>query len=1043
MRKFTLHLFILFAFYSINMSGQFRPVENHPSPNAASLGVYGDIPVSLHTGTPNVSIPLYEVKEGDISLPIVLSYHLADVKPNKRSGWLGLGWNLSAGGCITRNVRGCYDEKQDDKGKSMGFYDNHPKLQSVTDAASLSSHSRNFVGLNQPTYELMTDEYIFNFGNYSGSFYLNEYGEWVVVSDDDIKVEFNPASGFRSLKNLRSEIDPSRWTRRNENNRFFDIFTLITPDGMRYTFGGQNATEYSIPYYSRNNSDLVATSWFLTKIESPRNYTLSLEYEAGLPVCEIQFAAFSSYTWIKPESASWNDIYAPPGNTEVVDNTRGRKRLSGYLIFPVYLKKIQASYVYVDIHSATEALGEQEARPHGDFMAWDDETATGNLFNGNKIVPGNQFQVFMPSSDLTKIRNEYMRWRILRAISINPLIPDFENDSMKDNVDYAKSYYFEYTFEGRRKLSRIGERKGPYEEIIEWMYAGGMKYPLRYLTPEATDYTPRDYSFTYNTSKIFPRYIFASVDHWGFYNGGERSFSETILFDDNYYQTRQPAGTLDIAQAETLQEINYPTGGKTSFGYKRHRYGKIVPKSLSDDLIVQNGTAGGLCVSEVKAYDTDGSILHTKKYYYTDDISTINNSNYKTSGILKAKKEYGMNYTTDQSSIYAIYSEGGFMASGTNRTDAHITYSAVIEQSIDANGRSNGFVRYKYTNYDTDIWGEKHMDEEYLYSNSSKKIASYYNQTSSKSMERGKKVSEEYFDKDNKLVKSINYKYGKVATGTIKTPYQESYVIFSDPMNVIFIVPVSMTNTYTNRYFLTNEIETYYNPATGKELQKREKTFDYTKNKLIGTEKLVSSNKELFKTVHTYPADFVSNEPYKSMVDNHILTPVVEKTQYQNGTFLNKEIADYAYIDRKYLPKYLKTQKSLSSDPKTKITYNDYDWHGNPLYITIDETFGIGYFWSYEGQYLNAEIKNYNGEMFLYPNDEFKDNEDIEFLLEDIPDAQISIRSHIPAVGVSSTTTSNGVTTYYDYDALGRLKETYIMEDGEKKTIQTQEYNYY
>lgn len=1022
------------------MSGQFRPLENYPSPNAASLGVYGDIPVSLHTGTPNISIPLYEVKEGDISLPIVLSYHLADVKPNKKSGWLGLGWSLSAGGCITRMVRGCYDEKQDDKGKSMGFYDNYQKLQSVTDAASLSSHSRNFVGLNQPPYELMTDEYVFNFGNYSGSFYLNEYGEWVVVSDDDIKVEFNPASGFRSLKNLRSEIDPSRWSRKNENNRFFDIFTLITPDGMRYTFGGQNATEYSIPYYSRNNSDLVATSWFLTKIESPTDYILTLEYEAGLPVCEIQFAAFSSYTWIKPESDSWNNIYAPPSNTEVVDNTRGRKRLSGYLIFPVYLKSIQSSCARVDLHSGTETLGEQEERPYGDFMAWNDDTPSGNLFNGNAIIPGNQFMVFMPSSDISKIKNDYIHWRILRAISINPLMLDFENDSMKDNVDYAKTYYLEYTFEGRRKLSRIGERKGPYEENIEWMYAGGMKYPLRYLTPEATDYTPRDYSFTYNTGEIFPRYIFASVDHWGFYNGGERSFSETILFDDNYYQTRQPAALLEIAKAETLKEITYPTGGKTGFEYQKHRYGKIVPKSLSDELIEKNGTAGGLCISEIKSYDTNGDILQTKKYYYTDDISAVNKSSYKSSGILKAVKEYGMNYSTNEGSIYAIYSEGGFMASGTNRTDGHITYSAVIEQSLDANSQSNGLIVYKYTNYDTDIWGEKHLDEEFLYSTSSNKIASYYNQISSKSMERGKKVSEEIYDENNKLVKSVKYKYGKIATGTIKTPYQESFVIFTNPYNVIFIVPASMTDTYTNRYFLTNEIETYYDPATGKELQSREKIIDYNQNKLIESEKLESSGKELSKMLYKYTSDFKSNEPYSSMVTNHILTPVIEKTSYMNGVFKEKEIVDYQKVSKWFVPKYLKVQKGAFGEPKIHIHYKDYTEHGKPIHLTIDESFDIAYMWSYNSQYLNVEIKNYKGENYFFIIGDYVYTEELQEEFSE--DAQITIRSHIPAIGVATVATPNGVVTYYDYDGLGRLKETYIIENGEKKVIQAQEYNY-
>src|SRR5258706_7234244 len=35
-----------------------------PTPNAAALGKYGDIPVSYHTGVPDISIPIYTVQEG-------------------------------------------------------------------------------------------------------------------------------------------------------------------------------------------------------------------------------------------------------------------------------------------------------------------------------------------------------------------------------------------------------------------------------------------------------------------------------------------------------------------------------------------------------------------------------------------------------------------------------------------------------------------------------------------------------------------------------------------------------------------------------------------------------------------------------------------------------------------------------------------------------------------------------------------------------------------------------------------------------------------
>ena len=77
-----------------------------PSPTAASLGEYGEFPVSLYSGLPTISIPLYEIEVGDYSLPITLDYHSAGVKVEEMAGWVGLGWSFNAGGVITRSVRG-------------------------------------------------------------------------------------------------------------------------------------------------------------------------------------------------------------------------------------------------------------------------------------------------------------------------------------------------------------------------------------------------------------------------------------------------------------------------------------------------------------------------------------------------------------------------------------------------------------------------------------------------------------------------------------------------------------------------------------------------------------------------------------------------------------------------------------------------------------------------------------------------------------------------------------------------------------------------
>lgn len=43
--------------------------------------------------------------------------------------------------------------------------------------------------------------------------------------------------------------------------------------------------------------------------------------------------------------------------------------------------------------------------------------------------------------------------------------------------------------------------------------------------------------------------------------------------------------------------------------------------------------------------------------------------------------------------------------------------------------------------------------------------------------------------------------------------------------------------------------------------------------------------------------------------------------------------------------------------------------------------------------------------------------------------------THIPYVGISSTTDARGVTTYYEYDKYGRLIEVYRLSDGKKEIL--------
>lgn len=154
-----------------------------PSPTAAALGKYGEIPVSLYTGVPNISIPLYEINEGDIRLPISLSYHASGIKAEDAASWVGLGWSLNAGGVITRSIRG----KADDI--NLGYIGNQQKIKQYLEG-SLSPLDKYYMesAASKGEFDTEPDVFFFNFGGYSGKFVMTDK-DIFIIPKQNLKIE--------------------------------------------------------------------------------------------------------------------------------------------------------------------------------------------------------------------------------------------------------------------------------------------------------------------------------------------------------------------------------------------------------------------------------------------------------------------------------------------------------------------------------------------------------------------------------------------------------------------------------------------------------------------------------------------------------------------------------------------------------------------------------------------------------------------------------------------------------------------------------------
>lgn len=77
-----------------------------PSAESWKMTQYGSLKPSLYTGTMTYSLPLYTYKDEDFTIPISLEYSYGGYKPAVHSGLVALGWTLTCGGVITREVRG-------------------------------------------------------------------------------------------------------------------------------------------------------------------------------------------------------------------------------------------------------------------------------------------------------------------------------------------------------------------------------------------------------------------------------------------------------------------------------------------------------------------------------------------------------------------------------------------------------------------------------------------------------------------------------------------------------------------------------------------------------------------------------------------------------------------------------------------------------------------------------------------------------------------------------------------------------------------------
>lgn len=269
MRFISRILILVLVFSSFTFSGlaqSFNPMPSMtlPSATATALGSYGAYPVSYANGTVNVSVPLYEIKTSQLTLPISLSCHTNGIKVHEAATNVGLGWSLNAGGVITRQVNDADDFGDNGYANVVIPNDRTPLIEEWDYYYGRASiHTGNTFG-GQLKYDSRVDDFFYNYADNSGKFILKN------------TLAKNGPLSFTKMPYTNTSIDYDKTQKR---------FTITENDGVVYIFGksikdGKAAietTETSIANYPTSQTDI--TAWYLTEmISADKSDTVFFKY---------------------------------------------------------------------------------------------------------------------------------------------------------------------------------------------------------------------------------------------------------------------------------------------------------------------------------------------------------------------------------------------------------------------------------------------------------------------------------------------------------------------------------------------------------------------------------------------------------------------------------------------------------------------------------------------------------------------------------------------------------------------------------------------
>jgi YD repeat-containing protein len=1135
MRKCVFYFLFLFIFKN-TLEAQDEAYKDinfsPPSPTAYELGKFGELPIGLFTGTVNIPIPLLEFKS-KIPVSISLNYSSNGIMVDQLSTKVGLGWNLNAGGVISRTVKGNPDELR---------INPHPSVTSSTADFFTTEWieyyndviGQSVGGISLPLgFDFEPDIFSFNFMGRTGRFTYNNQGQIVLLDNYSLKVVYNPenSGGFLIID--------------EQGNKFF---FLEEENTTIHSVGGSPSLN--------NIRRKMPTSWSLTRIENTSGDITYFEYTSedyDYIASQTQFVTIkSSPSQIYANTACSNSQYSPPYVSPVIDN---QMVIEGKRLYRIHSNNPTSGSVVFEYDQSHPEVENYSLLTKIKYLNSDDIVIDEIGLEYNSVSQ----RMFLDRIQFQDENNNYSFEYV-------------DNFRLPNRLSYGKDHWGYYNGAVNRSLypdlsglngipgyGNLGDRfesipdaNGANKNLNEDKSKLGLLEKITYPTK---GYTIIDYeSNSYNTieetpnntsvfaevatstsvrndteiitlqniyeNKLVPVNIYFTANYRDCLSTGEDfpnpvdrklhitienlttsqnniirkdiGSTDPINLGNNTYVTEREEGTyLFYLLAGHEYKITLQLFYKCLLGNLRFSYPNSAPT-----INYLDKKTGGLRVSKMTNYDTNNSIINSKKYFYAKKEELD-----KSSGLMPNYPDYISDFNVG----------GGcqLLSSLYNWVQNYKRLNSESIRTLYKSSNQTATYRYVTISEDTEDFTNGGIEHKFRIAslNAAYYIKGNYNNIfyeGKNSWGNGLEIRKTYFKKEGGTFKNIRKEHNNYVRDNRLDNTIQGFSVAFNYMVAYFpgtgdyetdLYNKALMRLSVTRYLIENNwfyldskiIEDYDLNGENPIVTTTNYSYDNSNHAQITRVKTSTSKLERLITKTFYPDDVGTQDALgaddlsvseKSSIDrlknddlHKIATPIQTETYIDSNNNGVADVSELLSIQRTnyrdwgngiVLPKDIKTLKGpyniTNNTLQGRVVYHSYDSRGNPTEISKVNGMHVVYIWGYDSQYPVAKIENatYAQVSNLVENIKSKSNADndrtlhylgkegdlrqaLDNLRATLPNAMVNTYTYDPHIGVTSMTDPKGYTTYYEYDEFNRLSK---VKDANGNLLSENKYNY-